>query len=682
MRFIERLKKYFKAEKRKSRKEEILEMYEKIELPKKPPLETTSWEYRVFKKEEKLARMPRNLYEKLCNLSEKILPVEPDEATKRKIEHAIKLAHLHITPVGAASLTLLTCAAISGAAFLLILSKLLFGIGLSLGYGLLTILFAVLFSYYLYIYPLHLERRYLAKIGSEITMMILYMVIYLRNSPNLEGAIEFAARNLSGELAFDLRKILWDVEVGIYTTVDEALIDYLLLWQSDRYFVEAIQLMRTSLEQPEDKRIAMLDEAVNLVLSGTHEKAKNFAQQMKMPILMIHALGILLPVMGLVLFPIIGIFLDVRSEILFIGYDVLLPLAVYFFIYNVLEVRPVTISQVTMEEHPNMPPPGKFALGRFYVPVSLAAALAASPLLLMGTYFYFLSGSDNLYPSLIITLGMVVFAFLFYFLSSFQRIRIREEITKVEQEFTEALFQLGNQVSTGAPVEIAIERATRSIGELSIKRFFDIILRNMRNLGMTFREAVFDEEYGAVLYYPSRLIKSVMRIIVDSAKKGIGVAALTMLSISRHLKNLAETQTRIHDMLSDVVSSLRFQAFLLTPLIAGIIVTMAAVIIGILNKLTSAVKHAAITGETGYITPFLPWGKLHVTPGEFQLICALYFIETSILISTFINWIENGGDEIYKQRMAARVLAIGSVVYFISFFVSYGVFAPITIGGL
>ena len=661
----------------------IKDLYSRISIPQTAPeqKDMVSREYRIFKREEMLSRKLRTLYEKLCHLSEGILKVEPDKQTREKIERAIEVAHLNITPRGVASLTILSCFMTCLVAFILMLTSVLFGFGLSVGQGLMVFGFSVPLAYYLYTYPMKLEKRYMIRVGSELSFLILYMVIYMRESPNLEGALEFAAKNLSGPLALDMRKLLWDVEIGKYKSVDEALINYVTLWVGERYFVEAIQLLRSSNQQVGERRIMILEESMELVLSGTREKAKYYSQGLKMPILMIHALGILLPVMGLVMFPIMGIFLDIRSESLFIGYDIILPLVLYFFISDTLESRPITFSRISITHHPDIPPPNKFAVktrkGTYFLPVIPVAVLAALPFLILGTILYFSAKpADNLNQSVIITTGIVVGMFTYYYLSSFQKVGIREETRKIEAEFTEALFQLGNQVSSGAPIEVAVDRSTKAISGLSIRNFFEIILRNIRRLGMTFSEAIFDKEYGAIRHYPSRLLGSVMRIVVDSSRKGVQVASMTMLNISRYLKNLHENQERIHDMLEDVLSSLKFQGYLLTPLVSGIIVTMASVIINIMGKLSATMQNLKSTSAA--MTPFIPWGQLSISPGEFQLVCSIYFLETTMLVGLFINGIENGEDDTGKQSMIAMLILFGYIVYIMSLFVTLSVFSPIT----
>jgi hypothetical protein len=70
--------------------------------------------------------------------------------------------------------------------------------------------------------------------------------------------------------------------------------------------------------------------------------------------------------------------------------------------------------------------------------------------------------------------------------------------------------------------------------------------------------------------------------------------------------------------------------------------------------------------------------EINITPGEFQLVCAIYFIETSIIVGTFINGIENGEDEIGKQDAIASILLLGFIIYLITLYASLAVFGPLT----
>jgi len=536
-----------------------------------------------------------SLYERLCKISEGIIKVEPDKKTKEKIEEAIKITKMRITPEGAASLAVLFMLFVLIISLVDVFLYFILGIGLSLAYVMFFAFAGILLSYYLYNYPIYYKRVFLTRVGSELPFLIMYMVIYLRQYPTMEGALQFASKNLSGEIVDDIRKILWDLEVGKYRTVDEALISYLSIWgKENKYMIDAIRLLNESINQPEERRLKMLDEAIRVTFDGVSETAKRYSQELKIPIMLIHALGILLPVIGLVMFPILAIFLNISSFALFFGYDVLLPASLLFFIHHVLGRRPSVFTRVRPVNVPGLPPYGKLYLNfgkrRYILPILPISLAVSVPIIILGVMATLNAGKNNLLPSFLISFGILLGTSLYFYLSSRSRLKLREEIRNMEEEFSQVLYQIGNSIYNGIPLETAIERSVKEIGDLKIKNFFSIMLRNIRRLGMSFKQSIFDPTYGAIVFYPSYLIESVMKTVADASRKSIYSAAKIMISISKYLKILRKLEERIKELLEDVVSSLKLQAYALTPIVSGIIVTLSTVVINIINKLTSSLS--------------------------------------------------------------------------------------------
>ncbi len=669
--------------KKKTLKEKILEQYQTVALPSSEAkrAEIKSLQYKIFKEEEAWKTLPRTTYERLCNKAESILKIEPDEKSRTKLQKSIDFCHLNITPDGVVSLSILIVLFSTLLTFFFILLGMFTPLpGISPGNAILVFLIVLPFSYYMYLYPVHLEKRFRIKAGSEIVMLILYMSIYMRNSPNMESALSFAAKNLTGPLAYDIRKLLWDIEIGKYSNIDDAFTDYLEKWKDDKDFIEAMQILNTSLTQTEKRRLGMLDESINVILDGTREKAREYNQSLKMPVMMIHALGVLLPVMGMVMFPVIAIFLSdvIKPMALFVGYDIILPLLLYFFIMNTLEMRPVTFSKVNVSSNPDLPPKGKFALntkgGVFFVPAWIPALIIGIVVCFIGIVGFTTSGGE-LGPSVVLIGGVAIAIGVYYYLVSFQAIKVRNEIKRMEKEFSEALFQLANRTASGLPAEVAIERSANSIGSLKIQKMFKIALNNMKKLGMTFEQAFFDKNHGALRYFHSDMIRSIIKVVVDSSKKGVQIAGLSMLAISRYLRGIYRTDREVSTELNDVVSSLKFQIFFLTPLICGIVVTMATIIINILVLLGEQIQNIQ-TG--GFGTVLNMWGNVPITPGAFQLVVGIYFVETAILLSLFINGIENGEDDINRHNLTGKSLLVGLLIYIIALFGTLSIFGPLT----
>jgi Type II secretion system (T2SS), protein F len=678
-----------------------------------------SREYKIFKEDEMLASLPRTLYEKACNKSEKILTVKASGKSGKKLQDAIDFCHLNVTPTGAMSFTSL----------FMIISFLIVGSLISLNFlfpvdidngkggvfpqysinkttgepilnktgyptiiggfnplpvdmGAFILMLLLFFTYYIYSYPFHLKKKYEVETSSDMVTMILYMAMFMRNVPSLEGAVKFSSENISGFLGYELKKMLWDVEVGNFLSMQEALVGYTKKWEANREFVESVELMITSLGQIGEKRIKMLDESVDIILEGTKEKARNFNQQLKLPVMIVHALGIILPVMGLVMFPLVSIFLGIGSSMLFIGYDVILPLVLYFVIVKILESRPLTLSKIDISENPDVPPPGKFFLGKKPVRAWPIGFIVGAAIIGIGLVSYNAESAfaeqngvpfQGIVAALLITLGISLGFGIYFMLLARTRTRVRAETRQVEGEFAEALFQLGSQISGGSPIEVSIEKSMDRIENLRIKKLFEKALNNMKMLGYTFEQAFFDPEYGAVRFYPSKMIKSVIKTVVESTKKGVNTAANAMLSVSRYLKGLHSTQEDVKEQLSDTINSLKFQAYFLSPMISGVIVTMALIIIQILQQLNIQTANlGSAVGDLGSI-----FGQIKITPFEFIMVVGIYLIETAFILAFFTNEIESGDDDTGLKKVAGNSLVVGYIVFVMIFAATYMLFAPL-----
>ncbi len=632
-----------------------------------------SREYKIFKEEELISSLPRTIYEKACRAAARI-NIHPDAKSEKVLADAIDFSHLKATPAGVASLTILVSLLVTIPTISLIAANMIFGIQyLTFGNGMIILVLALPFLYYLYTYPMHLRKRYEMSMGSEIVTMILYIAMFMRNTPNLERAIAFTAENITGPLAYEIRKLMWDVEVGNYLNVDDALVGYTKKWSQNRNFVQAIEIIVSSMQQPEEQREEMLGEVVNVVLEGNREEAKHFTQKLKTPVMVVHALGIILPVLGLVMFPLIAVFLGIGSFSLFFVYDVLLPIVLMFLIGSILETRPSTFSRIDLTDAPGTPPKGRFLAGKIYLPAWPFGAVIALGLIALGYAVFTIEGPQGVLAPLIMV-GGVTFGFAAnYILLSFQLTGLREKTREIESEFAEALFQIGSQIRSGTPLEVSLEYSVRRTKNLRIKDMFLRALSNIKSMGMTFRQSFFDKTYGAILFYPSRLVRSVMKTVVESADRGAKTASLTMIAVSRYLKGIHATQEQINDELSDPVSSMKFQLFFLSPMISGVVITLTVIIIGILNQLTSKTSSLPI----GTFIPFL--SEIKITPFEFIIVVGIYLVENIFVLSYFVNGIENGIDTVGRQSTTGYALIIGYAVFVVTLFVTLSVFSPLTL---
>src|SRR3989442_1880966 len=141
-------------------------------------------------------------------------------------------------------------------------------------------------------------------------------------------------------------------------------------------------------------------------------------------------------------------------------------------------------------------------------------------------------------------------------------------------------------MASGHSIEAALERSKQNLKNLEIADFYDKILSNIKVMGMTFENAIFDKTNGAIKSYQSQLIKSIMTIVVQSAEKGLNAVTTSCLTISKYLKGIHQVEFQINEIMSETTTSLKFLALFLAPLVAGITVAMGVIILNIMVLLS------------------------------------------------------------------------------------------------
>jgi len=624
-------------------------------------------------------------YEKLCNAAGNILTVKPGDETEQKLQKAIDFCHLETTPGGCLSLAIFFIIGF------LVLTTALFMAGLlQIMHVILFIAFALGFGYYIMIYPYHLAKSYRIKASSDIMLAIVYMVVSMKSTPNLENAVRFAAENLAGPLGFDFKKLLWDIDVGVYNNVISALQTFEQRWkENNEEFVKSLDLIINSLYQAGQKRDKMLDEAINVILTGTSDRMNKYARDLMLPVMALHMIGIILPILIMVVFPMVTIFLGgfVNIWSLVIGYDIVMPLILYMFLQNVVETRPVTFAPVDISEHPDAKDADNFMIGsgpvKTIIPTTPTAILIAAIICIFSIALFIYQPVVELstvLSSSLFVIGISVGLIIYCYGKSRNVLKIEEEIETVEKEFDEAIYQLGYRISTGTPLENALKDSSENIKQFKIKGLFDRCISNMKNFNMTFERSLFDSENGALKYYPSKMIRAMMKIISDSTKKGMNVASEAMLTIHKYLRNMHQTQEKIEDLLDDTVSSLKFNAYVLVPAICGIVVAMSQIILSILvilsRKMEALKNIGGVIGDINVVTQLIGGDiKNTISPTQLQLVIGIYFIELSIIIGSFIIAASSGDKPIKKKYLISKILIIGIVLYIMTMALIGGIFS-------
>ena len=658
---------------------------------------TRSVEYEQFKREN----LPKKLgwYEKACAFCEKIVSMKVKPKKAQKLQEAIDLCHLSITPSGAVSFSV-----IGPVIFMFLGSFVSFFFLGSLFFGLMSLILGAALIVPLGKIPFYFAAEWRMAASNQMVLGVFYIVTYMRHTSNLERAIEFASAHLTPPLSLDLRKVIWDIETEKFENIKESLDIYLEGWRdTNMEFVQAMHLIESSLyEGSEDRRLSLLDKSLDVILDETYEKMLHYAQNLRQPITLLHMMGIILPILGLVILPLMVSFMEnVAWYHIAAIYNVLLPIGVYFLGKNILVKRPAGQGKTELGDSVQKDDSTtilgvKVSLKHFAWMVGIClAVLGLGPLFvhiinpsfsaeflgftIMEYKINELTG-DSVGPfgfgaavvSLLIPLGLGIGIGIYYKIKSGKLVKIREDSQKLEQEFAGALFQLGNRLGDGLPVELAVGKVSQIMEGTTSGNFFRIVSMNIRRLGMGIKDAIFNSKTGALIYFPSVLIGSSMKVLIQAIEKGPKVAAQALVNISRYIKEIHKVNERLKDLMADIISSMKSQISFLTPVIAGIVIGITSMITNILGKLSSQIKDVSSTGAGAQAGSLANLFGLGIPTYYFQIVVGIYVVQLIYILTIISNGIENGKDELNEEFQIGKNMIRSTILYcVVAFFVMF-----------
>jgi len=684
-----------------------------------------SREYLKFKEE---MAPELNRYERWCKSLGSLIKLNISDKDKERIKKELEIAHLDIEPSQALTLSVMSFVGVFFVGLLISISVVLINGSLAsfpvLFFFLIFILSLFLF-YFVNAYPSRLANQWRLKASSQMVPAILYIVVYMRHTPNLEKAVAFASQHLQYPLSLDFKKVFYNVEVGKFSTIKESLDNYLQIWKGDSSeFIEAFHLIESSLFEPNNtKRISTLEKSLQVILDGVYDKMLKFTHNVRSPLTNVYMLGVVLPTLGLALLPLasamIGDFL--RWYHVIILFNLIIPFSVFYLTDKIMIQRPGGYGETDLLER--NPLYFKYKSKKPYVNASILLVIFLTigflPLIFQYTFipellgigkdvsfaqiglgffgdekiFGFIQEGDKflgpfgigaLVLSMFIPFGLALFFSMAYKGRTKDLIIEREKTRRLEKEFNNSLFQLGNRIGNGVPPELAFGRVAESSRSLITEDFFKRVNYNIRRNGMSVERAIFDPIRGAINYYPSDLIATSMRVLIESSKKGLKVAAISLMSISEYVKNIQKISNRLRDMLAEIISDMKSNMTFLAPLLSGIVVGLAAMITSILGRLNVSELGGTGPGNFQTLLSIFEISKM-IPPYYLQIAIGIYLIQITFILTKTLVVIDSGEDKLQRMNNVGKNLKRAITLYFITgllAILALFVLASVVIGGV
>jgi Flp pilus assembly protein TadB len=626
-----------------------------------------------------------------------------------------------------------------------------------------VIIVAVVLANYVQGFPKAEAQREKIRALTYVPEMIGYMIMSMKLVPNLEKAVEFSAEHGKGRIAQEFRRIMWNTQLGIYTTVAEGLDDLAYKWgRFSSEFKQALMNIRASvLENTEAKRYQLLDKTMDEMLESVQNKMEQYARDLSQPSTTLFYVGVLLPLILIIILPVGSAFSGsplAQTWVLFLIYDIALPIMVIWFGNNLLQSRPPTYTPPEIPDgFPGLPPKNTAYVGKSLVNVWVVVA----GILLVGAgasaYLHFFglgvgtpgesnalyllepdktldkvldadrkpldwfeSGGTreaqlvaqgvtteeaqnivvtekarffaqaendvtpyNLIFGILITASIAIAVYID--LSLRAKRKMQQKFMQMESEFKDSLYVLASRLGENKPIEDALRHAQTFLpNNIVSQEVFGKTVDNIHMLGMPLENAVFDPAYGSLRNNPSQMITSSMKIAIDSVKLGVGVAARTLISLSRQLGNAERVSKMLTILIKDITGTMKTVSVYIAPIVLGITTSLQRIVIVTLVSVSASGQDSAGTDPNlGANIPGVDsFGSTDIgsfikpdviatlaTPGEFLLIVAIYVIELVIIMNYFVTLIEDNNKLTAKQNAGAS-LPIAVILFVVTVIVS------------
>ncbi|MEM4347627.1 MAG: hypothetical protein QW802_03470 [Candidatus Altiarchaeota archaeon] len=598
----------------------------------------------------------------------------------KELESSIEFSQLNVKPrevvVFAWSIALLSLV------FSLIVAIVSFAlkIGNYLLFILVGFIFALFSAYYIPEYPKKLASLKRIRALSYAPEIVAYLVIPLKQNPNLEDAVKFAAEYGQGEIALDLKKAILETWAGNYKSIGESLPLLGYKWGKHiKGFEDAMYAIRTSqIEKSEQRRLNTLDRAIDSLLKGIQKKFDEFVNYLRLPTMLIFAFGALFPLVVTILLPLISfIIIDMGTPInLFIGLLSII-IGVFLFSEHTLRKRPSTFPFIEIpDNHPDLPPRGKMKL--FGKEKSIFKISVGTGILISSLSLPFLLSLQhpitNFLNTLPIIIGISLCLWIYLRETSLQKKKIRDEIKETEEDMIEATFHLGNRLLSGMSAEEAFVRVSELMSKPNggknykskIKEIFERAARNVKYMNLGLEESFFDEKIGALKDIYSGMIRGIFRIFIISMKKSIRTASESLITTANHIREIKRMEDSLKEKISYTTQMMKLTATIITPAICALTVYIAEVF----KKIITETKTVMSVGTSAEFETSLILKPPATSPEILQLIVGIYMLLLLIVLIRYVTILENGDDPILVKIEIAKNIPIALITFLTTLFMS------------
>jgi hypothetical protein len=404
--------------------------------------------------------------------------------------------------------------------------------------------------------PVRLAREEQRAILAESPTVVGMISMSMHLSPSLERATAYAARNGEDALTQRLRHILWDSSTGWSGGVSDGLNALSAsLGETNRNLCQALQMISTA--AAESSRVGLerlLDRANELAVSGVKERLDRYVTSLSFPTMVLFAFGVLLPVMLFSMVPLLTIQVSLGNDAT--AEPALGTVQIAFLMLVIFPVCAFLFAQSTLRKHPLR------RAVRTKLPLKDMAIL--SMLVATGIIVGLLLPIGQPYSPLLCMIAPVAV----WSARKYGRGQAdRKERPAREEEFSSALYQVGNQLLSGSSMEASLLAAAQVRRSSNFSVFVAEVMHQLQASGVPLAQAMSSNQ---MLQQATPLVRNAYITVAEAAAMDPQASGRTAVNLAKYIWELRESERVGRERMRSVVDMMTYTTMLFAPIVLAV----------------------------------------------------------------------------------------------------------------
>jgi hypothetical protein len=455
------------------------------------------------------------------------------------------------------------------------------------------------------------------------------MSMSMQLQPSLDRAVAFASQCGDGSLNGRFRVILWQVLTRVRYDLPTSMMEFAsTLTEENESLRQSIHLFISAThESTREGMDRLLDKANALVIDGVKDRVERYVSSLALPTMVFFAFGILLPVM---MFSLVPLFTLGSVSSLGSGGSaspVISDAELALLLLVVFPAASFLYSRSTLSRNPLQ------AIGRPELKLGRKAAGGIAAYLASMTVLSLLLARS--FPEIVLIAGVCIPSIFVYVRFRADHARTGK-LPALEKDFVNALYQMGNRMTTGTSFDVALEEVARS---RSASPFGEFARRSIYKSLTTRQDLPTIIANDADLLSMSPLVRNALFTVAECAASDPQAAGKVALNLAQYLSDLRSCQSKIREKLQSVVDMMSSTSAIFAPIVLGITGSLFS-LVGAVSPGAGSVQNMTLIGGiyvveltfiVSFFTVFLLGGK------SWTEVAYRFFTKAPVAVIVFIS---------------------------------------------